>query len=167
MAKKKYQKRKENLEARLESEGLRREAGRIIPISKPSKETESKTEESSTPSEKKVVVPPHVKNAHPKPAKKSYKPKVSISKDRSDNTSYRWWQKAVVFLIAGILVGTGFAATGFGTSGVETLPGEVEVPVVTETPIGEVEVTTEPDPNSSDIPVGEVTITPPTEEPTP
>ena len=83
---------------------------------------------------------PKKKNAR-KPAKSS--PTQTAS---AVSTPYRWWQKSVVFLVAGVLIGTVVVSMGLSQQGVETLPGQeitpTIVPEVTEQPVGEVEVTT-------------------------
>lgn len=142
MARKKYQNKKQNMDARLEAEGLRREAGRIVPIqkSKPVVDAEN-TVLDNKPVEKKVVVPPYAKAKEVKKpaAKKSSKPETST-------TQYSWLQKAVVFTVVFGLVAVGFAA----------LAGTTQTPTPTET------VT----PSPSEQIISEQTITvPPAEEP--
>jgi hypothetical protein len=91
------------------------------------------------------------------PKKKNTRKPANSSPIKSTpySTPYRWWQKAIVFLIAGVLVGTVVVSMGLSQPGVETLPGQeitpTIVPEVTEQPVGEVEVTTPTeDPNSTE-----------------
>lgn len=142
MARKKYQKKKENLNARLESEGLKREHGRIVPKEKPKKETEAVIE--VTPKKDKAVVPPAAKNQPVSSKQQGYKPSVK-STTVSSSSQYGWLQKTIVFVIAGVLVGGGLIAAGLGQSnGVEILPSEQPVILPSEQPLQEIEVTTEP-----------------------
>lgn len=137
MAKKKYKNKKQNADARLEQEGLSREAGRIVPVAKPKADAElvTPTIEAKAAAPKKPVVPPSVKKtSKPKPAKKG----KNNTDNYTSNTQYNWVQKTIVFLIALGLVGSGFIALGSMPS---STPEVTTTPEPTETIVSEQEIT--------------------------
>lgn len=126
MAKKKYQSKRQNADARLESEGLTRIAGRVVPINK-EKKTSVKAEsvEATNNATASTVVPPKAKTkAKAKPSKKSVKQKTTSKEKIRRTVSIA----TVLALVATIFVG----ALASGTA---------NQPQVTEQPVTDVVTT--------------------------
>jgi hypothetical protein len=137
MAKNKYQKRKENLDVRLASEGLTREAGRIVPVRK-DKVEQSVSATSEVAQEKKVVLPPAAK----KQVKTQTQPKrkSSSNSNTTSTTSYGWFQKVIVFSVLLGLVGVGFVSL----AGSSPTPEVISTPTPSESIISEQTITVPP-----------------------